>query len=85
MNKYCEFQVVNESLLVLTDTITIPHSTTMKLPLPQRNKVVKIVGISNEPQKVSISESIPFGLGPLRDTHSFLLSFSALICIRQTL
>lgn len=32
------------------------------------------MGISNKPQQVHISEPIPFCLGPLRDTHCFLLS-----------
>lgn len=36
----------------------------------------EIMGISNEPQEVSVSEPIPLCLGPLREIHAFLLSSS---------
>ena len=35
------------------------------------------MGISSEPQKVPVSQYIPFWLGPLKDTYSFHLSSSA--------
>ena len=53
------------------------NPTTIKQPLPRSTKIVQIVGISNEPQEVLVSEPIPFCLGPLRDPHSFILSSSA--------
>ena len=50
---------------------------TMKQLLLRSTKTVQLVGISNEPQEVPVPEPIPFCLGPLRDTHPFLLSSSA--------
>ena len=47
--------------------------TAIKQPLPQSTKTVQIVGITNEPQEVPVSEPVPICLGPLRDTHPFLL------------
>ena len=38
-----------------------------------------ILRICNEPQEVPVSEFVPLWLGPLRDTHHFLHSPSALI------
>ena len=37
------------------------------------------MGLSNEPQQAPVSEPIPLCLGPLRDTHTFLLSSSTSI------
>ena len=49
------------------------YPTTIKQALPQGTKTVQIVGISNEPQNIPVSEQIPFCLGPLSYTHPFLL------------
>ena len=73
-------QMWSESLPVLIDTrvtLSVFNSTAVKQPLLQSTKTIQIVGISNEPQEVPVSEFIPFCLGPLRDTYSFLLSSSA--------
>ena len=51
--------------------------TTIKQPLSRSTKTDQIVGISNEPQEIPVSEPIPFRLGPSRDTYPFLLSSSA--------
>ena len=68
----------DESLPVRTDpraTLSVLSPTTIKQPLHQRTKTVQTVGISNEPQEVPVSAPIPLYLGPLRDTHPFLLEF----------
>lgn len=57
-----------------------PHSVlspaATKQSLPQSTKTVQIVRFSINPQQAPVSEMILFGLGPLRDTHPFLLSSS---------
>lgn len=70
------------SLPVQTDsaaTLSLLNLTAIKQPLPWNAKTVQIVGIFNESQEVPVSEHIPFCLGPLRDTHHFLLSSFNLI------
>ena len=47
------------------------HPTTVKQPPPQRTETVQIVGLSNDPQEVPVSERVPFCLGPLRVRHFF--------------
>ena len=42
--------------------------------LPWSAKTFQIVGLSNEPQESPISKPVPFCSGPLRDTHTFILS-----------
>ena len=73
-------QIWDGSLLILTDTaatLSVLNPTTIKQPLPRSTNTVQTVGISNEPQEVPVPEPIPCCLGPLRDTHPFLLSSSA--------
>ena len=73
-------QVRGEPLPILTDirvTLLLLNHTTIKQPLSWSTKIVQTVGLSNELQEVPISHPIPFFLGPLRDTHPFLLSLSA--------
>lgn len=54
------------------------NPTVINQTLPRSNKTFHIVGISNKPQQVYVSEPVPFRLGPLRDKHCFFLSSSAL-------
>ena len=50
--------------------------TVIKQPLPWSTETVQIVGSQTKPTG-PVSKPIPFCLGHLRDTHSFLLSSSA--------
>ena len=71
------FSVINTgvTLLVLNPTVT-------KQLLPQNIEMVQIVGVSNKPQQVSIAKPIfSFCLGPLKDTHHFILCSSIFIHI----
>lgn len=43
------------------------------MPLPLSTKTAQIVGISNEPQEVTVSEPILSCLDTLRDTYPFSL------------
>ena len=73
-------QIGDESLSVLIDsctTLSVLHSTTIWQLLPRSTKTVQIMGISKKPQKLRVSEPIPFSLGSVGDTHPFLLSSSA--------
>ena len=75
-------QFGDESLPAQIDsgaTLSLPNLTAVKQPLPWNTKTVQMVGIFNESQEVPVSERIPFCLGPLRDTHHFLLSSFNLI------
>ena len=72
----------DEPFPVLTDagtahSVLSPTTIDGKQSLPWSTNTVQIMGISNEPQKVPVSESIPFCLGPLRNTQPFLLSSSS--------
>ena len=73
------FQIGDEIFLVLIDTgatLSGLHPTVIKQPLSWNTKTVQIVGICTKHQEFPVSELIPFCLGPLRDTHHFLLSSS---------
>ena len=54
-------------------TLLVLNPTTIKPSLLPSTKIVQIVGISNKPQEDPVSEIISFCLGPLEDTHPFLL------------
>lgn len=72
-------QIGKETIYILDTGATLSMlNPTVKKSLPHSNKTVQIVGISNTPQQVNLSEPIPFCLDPLKDTHCFLLSSSAL-------
>ena len=72
-------QIGDESLCVFIDaraTLSVINPPALKQPVPQSTKTVQIVGISDEPRQVPVSEPLPYCLGPLRDAHPFLLNSS---------
>lgn len=62
-------------------TLPVVNPPITKQTLPWSPKTAQIVGISDEPQEVSVSKSISFCLCPLGDTHLFLFSSSISITI----
>lgn len=79
----------DESLLVPVDTWTtfsVFKPTRIKQPLPWSTKTVQIVGISNEPQEVPLSEPIIFCLRvfSLRISTLFSLDLPSLHNIRPS-
>ena len=58
-------QTRDESLPILKDTratFLVFNTIIIKQPLPQNTKTVQMLGISNRPQEVPLSELIPFCL-----------------------